>query len=127
MRKIFLSLSLILFVFLLSRLFLEPRDIYIKLFWIDIPMHILGGFVWGYLFININNYFKFNFKIKHILLLFLVIALVWEAREVIIEVTNLNIFDFRYGIPDTVKDLIDGLLGAFLACKIFYSHRRLSK
>lgn len=127
MRKIFLSLLLILFVFLFSRLVLEPRDIYIKLFWIDIPMHILGGFVWGYLFINLNNYFKFDFKIKHILFFVLLIAIIWEIFELYNGTSNLIIGDLRNGIPDTVKDLIDGLLGGFLACKIFYSHRRLSK
>jgi hypothetical protein len=127
MRKIFLSLLLILFVFLFSRLVLEPRDIYIKLFWIDIPMHILGGFVWSYLFINLNSYFKFNFKIKHILFFVLLIAIIWEIYEIITGVANLNILDSKYGIPDTLQDITFGLFGAFLACKIFYSHRRLSK
>ena len=90
-------------------------------------MHIMGGFAWAYLFLNINNYFNFKLKLKHILFLVLFIAVTWEAYELIMGLTNLSITDLRHGLPDTVKDIIDGLLGGFLACKIFYSHKDVSK
>ncbi len=121
--KIFLVLILILATQIFSELFLVPNDMYYIIPWLDIPMHIWGGFLFGLLFIfyiDYKNRGKLFYKqnILYIFAFVFVIGLAWELYEYINDVVNYR--DWR-GILDTVKDLFDDIFGSFLAYIFFKS------
>ena len=89
---------------------------YFYLYWtlpnIDIPIHILGGVMSG-LFAGVGlKFFGFNESWKNFLLTVLVIGISWEVLE--IGTGAVTFFDQKY-IIDTIKDLIDDLLGGSIA------------
>ena len=96
--------------------------------WLDIPMHILGGFGTGLLAITLNYKFKvFESRpwINAILILGIValVGVFWEFFEFI-----LHNYLARFHLPeppvaknsfdlykDTLKDLLDDIVGGFIA------------
>lgn len=107
-------------VFILN-LFLVFIGIYNIVYWIDIPMHLLGGFAIAYSgslildylgkrnLIKINNYWIWVLMIISFVAL---IAVFWEVAEFIFE------FFYHVGlqpsIEDTILDLVLGIFGGFL-------------
>ena len=119
--KIFSVLVLILATQIFSELLLVPNDMYYIIPWLDIPMHIWGGFLFGLLFIFYADYKNrdklfYKHNILHIFAFVFIIGIAWELYEYINDVVNYR--DWR-GILDTVKDLFDDILGSFLAYIIF--------
>ena len=121
--KIFSVLVLILATQIFSELLLVPNDMYYIIPWLDIPMHIWGGFLFGLLFIFYTDYKNrgklfYKYNILHIFASVFIIGIAWELYEYINDVVNYR--DWR-GILDTVKDLFDDILGSFLAYIFFKS------
>ena len=121
--KIFSVLVLILATQIFSELLLVPNDMYYIIPWLDIPMHIWGGFLFGLLFIFYTDYKNrgklfYKYNILHIFAFVFIIGIAWELYEYINDVVNYR--DWR-GILDTVKDLFDDILGSFLAYIFFKS------
>ncbi len=114
MRKALITLLFILTTFLVSRYVFEPANLYYELPWLDIPMHILGGYLIGTLFIILGEKNKtVGTKSYFFWALFLTMA-AWEIFEYergMVEYTRL------YDYFDSIKDVAFGYLGAYLAYK----------
>ncbi len=102
----------------------DQTHLYYLLWWFDIPMHIMGG-LWVALMSLVIYYHSPHFKRKDRSVAFvisfalastMVIGLFWEVFEFSVEhFVKLN----DNGLLDTLKDLVDDLIGAALATAIF--------
>ena len=101
-------LGLILYIFKVPRIF--P--------WIDIPLHLIGGFVIAYSFVLILEFLgdKKLIKIKNKTIYFVIIiglvgltTIFWEFYE--FALTNLFNLSMQGNLEDTMCDLFLGLLG----------------
>lgn len=109
--KVVFTLLCIFLTYFLSRNFLEPFDLYREYFWLDIFMHILGGFLFSTLFFHISKKEYFNFK--NIFYFIMFIGIIWEIYEIIFNVMIKN--QESSGVLDTIKDLINDTIGAYIA------------
>ncbi len=116
--KVVFTLLCIFLTYFLSRNFLEPFDLYREYFWLDIFMHILGGFLFSTLFFHISKKEYFNFK--NIFYFIMFIGIIWEIYEIIFNVMIKN--QESSGVLDTIKDLINDTIGAWLAF-LFYKKK----
>ena len=110
-------LMCIFLAYYISEKILIPFNFYLEYKWLDVPMHILGSFLFTNLFINIIKSKYINFR--NILIFILFIGISWELLEYIKDVINLNNFP---GWLDTFKDLFDDVLGAYAAFR-FYKNK----
>lgn len=98
--------------------------LYFYIWWLDIPVHVLGGF-WVGLFALVSyyagpwpvpkersNFFVFSVSIAAVLS----VGLLWEVYEFAVDHA---VGDSGGGLADTLMDLVDDLLGALLAAWIF--------
>lgn len=99
-------LSLSVFVF-------EPTNLYFELWWLDIPMHVLGGFGVASLCMSISYYYN-NKKISllSMLVLYLIIAIGWELYELMHDIVRNTSWG---GWGDTLDDIFNGAIGASVA------------
>jgi hypothetical protein len=127
-QKLTISLILIL-IFYISSFYYDWFDF---IWWLDTPMHLIGG-AWTALFaIYIyNKYFDFQknkliFKLIIILSSVALVGIFWEFYEFIMDVIILKKYLFYnepgYILFDTLKDLFNDLVGALIAF-IFYFKR----
>lgn len=79
-------------------------------------MHILGGFGVAWFFIALVTLLKRSYTLRTILLSTLFIALFWEVIERVLDIFAIRVWS---GWIDTIKDLIDGMIGALIAYKVF--------
>lgn len=112
MKKIIISSLYLLVLFCLSKFVFDPSYLYYELPWLDIPMHILGGFGVAVLVESILE--KNNKKVSYtkLFVVYMVVAASWELYEYINNLTN---FLPQNGWFDTVKDIIDGFIGMNVA------------
>ncbi len=115
--NIFVILFCVFLTYYISEKILIPFNFYLDYKWLDIPIHILGSFLFTNLFINIIKSRYINFR--NILIFILFIGINWEALEYIKDVINLNNLP---GWLDTFKDLFDDILGTYLAF-LFYKNK----
>lgn len=118
MKNIFWLLIWTGTTFLVSEYIFVPANLYYELPWLDIPMHILGGFLIGSLSVNL---LKIQDKSKlisrtHVIAYVLCVAIIWEASEYFKGVVDYTTW---FGRLDTVKDLVNGTIGALLAYKLW--------
>lgn len=85
---------------------------YYEIWWLDIPMHILGGVGVASLAYSVFSYKKIKTSYKNLIVAFLVIAFVWEVYEYILDK---NIYDTVSDYLDTVWDTINGIIGVSIA------------
>ena len=107
----FLVLYLII-LYCLSHFVFEPTYLYYELPWLDIPMHILGGFGVAMLALSIARYKKYNISITSVLLAYLVVALTWELYEFCHDLIRSTPWN---GWQDTLSDIINGAIGGWIA------------
>lgn len=121
MKNIFLSAGFILVLFLISNYIFEPTYLYYEIWWLDIPMHILGGAGFSALFISILNYQNRKITFSKIIIAVMIIGVLWEIYEY-----SIHIFLGRdwNGMLDTIKDLFDDFLGASFA--YYLSNKKLT-
>ncbi len=115
--------SLIFFILLVQSIAVY-QHLYFFYWWLDIPVHILGG-LWIALF-GLAAYYNSSrlkqkeystvFVVSFAVALTLVIGLGWEIYEFGVEHA---VGDFGVGLADTLKDLVDDLIGASLAALVF--------
>lgn len=115
--KVFLILITIFLTYYVSKNILEPLNFYDEYKWLDIPMHVLGSFLFANLFLSIVSSRHINFR--NILYFILFIGISWEILEYASDIINLKSF---VGWIDTFKDLFDDIFGAYLAF-IFYKNK----
>ena len=115
--------ALIVFIWLINA-FANEVHLYFLLWWFDIPMHMLGGF-WVALTSMVIYYHlgwvhrhdrSPSFVVTAMLATTLIIGIFWEVFEFSVEhLVKLN----DNGVFDTLKDLLDDMIGAVIASVIF--------
>jgi hypothetical protein len=110
-------LSCIFLTYIISEKVLLPFNFYYDYKWLDIPVHMLGAFLFTNLFLQAikSKYIDF----RNVLIFILFIGIGWEFLEYIKDVINLKSF---VGWADTLKDLLNDILGAYLAF-LFYKNK----
>ncbi len=115
MRNIIFTLLAIICTFSISQFVFNPLNLYYEIWWLDIPMHILGGALFALLFVNLSTYFKLKLEVKSLLIFVFFVGLVWEVYEYSMYVY----FNYDWGgMYDSIKDLFDDMLGASIALYI---------
>lgn len=123
-------LAAMVVVYLLNRLFGWAYDYWPDL---DIPMHVLGGFLAAALGIAAWVEWRRRLNVKNMppeaIALFAIcfaalIAVTWEFYEFGMDVWRAGAGDILVGrmqpsLPDTMKDLANGLVGACIAVIVF--------
>lgn len=112
MKYVAFSSLYLVALFGISRYLFEPMYLYYELPWLDIPMHVLGGFGVASLAVALLLLRKKRITIMPVLVSFFVIAVAWEVYEY-----SLDVQAFRpwIGWTDTTSDIINGLIGALVA------------
>jgi len=99
--------------------------------WMDIPIHILGGFatamfgvaIYTHVFSKSNRKgIPFWFPVLFILGFVMLIGVFWEFHEFILDQTAhvwVNYPIAQGGLVDTMKDLFDDWIGSILAILVF--------
>jgi len=103
---------------------------YREIIWIDIPIHLLGGLIIGSAFLWYARRWLPEIKRESKRMVFILLLLSWTALWGV----SFEFFEFSYdhllaapyglqtaqlGNADTMKDLLDDLLGGLLALLIF--------
>ena len=112
MRQIITSGFFLLALLCLSVFIFDPTHLYFELPWLDIPMHILGGFGVASFVMSVATYGKQKFSFTHVMILYLCVAVTWELYEFIQDILRGTVWN---GWGDTIKDLCDGAIGAITA------------
>lgn len=106
-------------VFIIHLIF-DKTQLYLTYEWLDIPMHLAGGFAIALMIssllkiaedkkmLKINNPLRFLFIISFVAL----IAIFWEFYEFILDYINATIPNQELRFTDTIKDFFFGLIGA---------------
>ncbi len=115
MYKILVALLLILSIFSISYFVFEPMNLYFILPNLDILMHILGSFAFGFFFISLFEFKSFKFSLFNIIFLVLFVGIVWEIYEWVSDIINLRTYG---GWVDTIKDIFNDMIGAYLSFKL---------
>ena len=115
MKKIIYSLIYLAIVFSVSQFIFDPMKLYYEIWWLDIPMHILGGLGVASLAISVLKYFKMEVTFYKIIASFLVVAILWEIYEYVYSLYGTYIWG---GWLDTIKDIIDGFIGACISYRL---------
>jgi Na+/glutamate symporter len=153
MNRLAFILSAILATQIINEVVFDRLNLYYELPWLDIPMHIWGGFLFGVLFCVFTvvtkqrflfggscekNSDKVNFacfreqiksgheKIKNeistkvlflnILFFVICIGVAWEIYEYLLGLAHIKVWG---GWFDTIKDLFDDSIGAYIAYRIY--------
>jgi hypothetical protein len=105
--------------------------LYFYMRWLDIPMHLLGGAATAYLSLGILMHIKGLYKIKKQTLvldaLFVVgitafVAISWEFYEYASDyILHAHL---QIGLEDTLKDLLNGLVGSAVFALIYYFKKK---
>lgn len=112
--------SLILFIFVLNLIAMKFYW-YFSIWWFDMPMHLLGGFWLGLVFIWFLRLKDLSFStIVKIILGVLLIGIAWEVFEIIV---NKTIIQNPFNTLDTISDVCFDLVGAFIS--ILYFAKRI--
>ncbi len=112
MKHIIISSLYILTLFLLSRFVFDPTYLYYELPWLDIPMHIMGGFGVASLTGAILSYRGIKVSYVKLIIAYSVIAVTWEMYEYVHDILIVREWNGWY---DTIKDFYDGFLGMSIA------------
>ncbi len=112
MKHIVISALYLLILFCLSHFVFDPSYLYYEIWWLDIPMHILGGFGVAALASAILSYNDIKPTFGKLFIAFMVIAIGWEIYEYILHILYSAGLG---GTIDTIKDLIDGFIGMIVA------------
>jgi hypothetical protein len=120
---IWILTSLVLFIFIFN-LFATYWHLYFLIWWLDIPVHMLGGAWVALMTLFLYYHTKYLRKKDHAALFAfvlavataLVVGLMWEVYEFIID-RAMSVHDLQ--ISDTLKDLCDDLFGGGAAALLF--------
>ena len=130
LKKRLLIISLLLILFIAAfHFFALKYDWYWTYRWLDIPLHLIGGFwvsltaLWICLEIkHIDNIYEYKKKSLFIMLAsVLIIAFFWEIFELIFKVTSLHSVGYW---QDSVGDIVNGFVGGVIAFLFFIRSRK---
>ncbi len=117
MKEIILSTLYLVALYCLNYFVFDPTYLYYEIWWLDIPMHILGGAGVASLAIALINFKNKKVTFWKIFVAVLVVALAWEIYEYICDLTNLGYWNGNW--IDTVADLLNGLIGGIISYLIY--------
>jgi hypothetical protein len=112
MKHIIISALYLLVLFCLSKFVFDPSYLYYEIWWLDIPMHIMGGFGVASLTGAVLSYKGMKVSYAKLFIVYIIVALTWEVYEYGINMLTQGEWS---GWFDTTKDLIDGYLGMSFA------------
>ena len=112
MKHIIISALYLLTLFCLSKFVFEPTFLYSELKWLDIPMHIMGGFGATAFIGAILSYKKIKVSYKRLFFAYAVVAITWEVYEYFFN--PMFVKEWASWL-DTFKDFIDGWIGVSVA------------
>jgi hypothetical protein len=112
MRHIIISGFFLLALLSLSVFIFDPTHLYFEIPWLDIPMHILGGFGVASFVMSVATYGKQKLSFTQVFIVYLCVAITWELYEFAHDLLRGTAWT---GWPDTIKDLFDGAVGATTA------------
>lgn len=115
MKPIITSILYLILLLCLSVFVFDPTHLYYEIWWLDIPMHILGGLGVASLTVAIASYKKYTISLLQVLLVYLSVAVVWELYELVHEIYSHLAWG---GWSDTVSDVLNGGIGA--TCAYFF-------
>jgi hypothetical protein len=110
------SALFLLSIFLVSQYVFNPLNLYFELPWLDIPMHIIGGFAVSLLLITGLPIIKKQPTLIKVILGTLVVMILWEVYEFYLDVNDMRTW---IGWQDTLSDVFNGFLGMFIGYKLF--------
>ena len=122
-RKLLLSQLLTVALVAFLDIYLGLNGSYFsKIWWFDIPLHILGG-VWAGLWVaTAGEFFSIRLSIWHIVLSVLLIGIGWEVFEYVFDMKGSAFMSYPV---DTAKDLIADCIGGVIA--VFITARLRSR
>jgi hypothetical protein len=112
MKQIITSALYLLTIFAVSHFIFEPTYLYYELRWLDIPMHIMGGFGVASLVSAIATYRGRTVSFVQLFIAYSLVAFAWEAYEYAKDVLAYSAWN---GWFDTLKDYINGIIGVGIA------------
>ena len=100
-------------------IFAVTKDLYFYDWWLDIPMHIVGGFWIGFTALTIiQHYLKRALPLKERLAYAFLIAfgigILWEMFELLTDL-SFALEPYVYDPVDTTSDLLNDFIGAVIA------------
>ena len=109
MKYIVSSALYLLALFCLSEFVFDPTNLYYELPWLDIPMHVMGGFGVASLALAIASHKNKPVTLFRLLVAYSFIAVAWELYELANDMMNSSVWN---GWSDTTSDFINGAMGA---------------
>ena len=120
-KKILIRITSLIFFISFLNLIILKFHWYFSIWWSDMPMHFLGGFWLGLVFLWFLKPKDITFDaIVKIILGVLFISLLWEVFEIVV---NRATIQDPFNLLDTLSDIFFDLAGAFSA--IFYFAKRI--
>ncbi|KKU78962.1 MAG: hypothetical protein UY04_C0021G0009 [Parcubacteria group bacterium GW2011_GWA2_47_7] len=117
-------LALVVSVLAVVDIVARPKHLYFYIWWLDIPMHLIGGFWVG--LIVLTYYFAYQYKFpkresSHFALFLsvggaFVVALSWEVFEWSVDWVNGLIHN---DMIDSLSDICNGVIGASVGTALF--------
>ena len=112
MKHIISSTLYLIILLCLSKFIFDPTYLYYEIPWLDIPMHVMGGFGVASLVLAVSAYKKKKMTFVSVLLIYLFIAVGWEVYEFIQDTMNNVSWN---GWEDTLSDIANGAIGSSVA------------
>lgn len=109
MKNVFLSATILLSIFLVSRYIFEPTYLYYEFVWLDIPMHIIGGAAVTFFIASVATFLGQKPSVYYYFALYLAVAGLWETYEYM---RGIVVYDALWKYFDSIQDVINGGLGA---------------
>ncbi len=113
MKNIITSALFLLTLFCLSVFIFDPTHLYFELPWLDIPMHVFGGFGVAAFVLAVATHGKQKLSLTQVLILYLCVAITWELYEFVKDVLIHKVA--WNGWSDTLFDIFNGAVGATVA------------
>lgn len=111
------ALLLLALTFIISETLFRWTNLYYEVWWLDIPMHIWGGFLLAMLASSYYVYKHRDLSFYKLLLYIFIIAVGWEMFELIRHYLS----DDELGtLNNNIKDVFNGLIGAIIY--FYYKH-----
>ena len=121
MKHIISSILYLIALLCLSVFVFDPTNLYYELEWLDIPMHIMGGFGVASLALSIASYRKQKIYFIPVFLIYIAVATGWEFYELAQDLLTSSPWN---GWSDTVSDMFNGALGTAVAYYYFYLFKK---
>jgi len=123
----------VIFFILVVNIFALVHDLYFFYWWLDIPMHLLGGFWIGFTALAIIQWkleraLPLKERMVYAFLLAFGVGVLWEMFELLSD-TSFALEPYVYDATDTFSDLLNDLVGGVFAGFVghIYQHRHQKK